>query len=49
MLNCALLFIQGLETGRRDSQEVFDVVPLLAEVSSRLRVTAAMLLAISCP
>jgi hypothetical protein len=34
ILGCALLVIKGLEEGRRDSHEVFDVVPLLAEVWS---------------
>jgi hypothetical protein len=49
MFGCACLIIKRLETGRTDSNDVFDVVALLSEVWSVLRVGAAILLAITLP
>jgi hypothetical protein len=49
MFGCACLIIKRLETGRTDSNDVFDVGALLSEVWSVLRVGAAILLAITLP
>jgi hypothetical protein len=49
MFGCACLIIKRLETGRTDSNDVFDMVALLAEIWSVLRVGAAILLTIALP
>src|ERR1051325_1161797 len=49
MFGCASLVIKRLETGSTDGHELFDVVRLLAEIWSAVRIAVALLLAVAWP
>jgi hypothetical protein len=49
MFGCASLVIKRLETGSTDGHELFDVVRLLAEIWSAVRIAVAILLSVGWP